>query len=1166
MILKRLNINQLPGIDAPFQVEFRGSGMHLVHGPNGVGKSSLCKAIEKLYWNDQRAGTPISITGQFEIDGVDWTVERDGKSLIWSRTDGQESPRPELPAAHQAKCFFLQLRDLIDPSRDSLSDIATQINKQMTGGFDLDAVIESFPELTRHRTRNLDKAFSKASSDIEREQREQSNLQSREDHLETLETDLISAREKANQEASIDRALGLLEKRRNIDLLRTQFNRFPPQIGELRGDEMETLNKLEERLQSDCEEVKRLDLEVKSAREKQRDSKLTTPLDPENLTAQKLRADNLIRLEDTIITIERKIADHKGQLSKAIAAIGGTGQSDRQYNLKEHGQLYEFLGRCINTRNQQEIITTKIELLKKATTSQAPESKFDQIKGAIHALRMWLRAPDSESSSSQKVQTRWWIWIGVFLSLVGGILAYFSSLLFLVMAGAGLGILVISLLLLQSTVSSPPIPESREEAKASYRLTKLDEPDQWNVPTVKSWLAKLENELSRLSASAQKLQIQQTELDQLNLEFENVQSRQTELDTERQALAKELGLQNIPDMELVDYARALDRVREEQITLAGLQEKHRDSRHTHSRELEQLTAYITQHQGGEPSSGSEAKSIIDSLDNRSKNLKQALFEEQSTLRQIGRLKSEKEQTEQSIRDIFGRLSLDQGDMPKLKDLLNQQDSYTRMREQITGLQSQIELINQELESANESDLENHTHQDLELLKKQAEQAKHRVEEISGEISEINTLTEQAKKGNSMQDLITRREDARNELQNGLETQLQSHAVKFLIGQVKDQYEQKRIPRMFKRAKSHFARFTRNSYKLQLGRHDGKPTLQALELHTGKIRELDHLSDGTRAQLLIAARIAFAEEIERDLILPFFLDEALDQSDPQRFEAIVGCLGKVSADQQRQIVYLTSDPAEQVRIEQALELADCALTSSIDLGKIRKMSVSVDDITKLDFQSGMDIPKPSGQPYAEYALNLAVPEFTPTQGWFGQSISYVLPEDNELLYRFHKNHIQSAGQWGIVENQPLAEQLCDGILAPQEVGNRIELLKVFCELCSLGRGRPVGRHDLENSNAISDRYIQGVVDIARDIKGNASRLIEILRERKDERASGFRVNQIDKLEQYFLNSGYIDDRAVLDEDELLIRARATPAADNLSEDTSLKLIQKWQTLADGFYEQ
>ena len=50
MRLKRLAINRLPGISQPFEIEAAGAGFHVVFGPNGIGKSSICRAVEGLYW------------------------------------------------------------------------------------------------------------------------------------------------------------------------------------------------------------------------------------------------------------------------------------------------------------------------------------------------------------------------------------------------------------------------------------------------------------------------------------------------------------------------------------------------------------------------------------------------------------------------------------------------------------------------------------------------------------------------------------------------------------------------------------------------------------------------------------------------------------------------------------------------------------------------------------------------------------------------------------------------------------------------------------------------------------------------------------------------------------------------------------------------------------
>ena len=48
MKLKRLRINRLPGINEPFEIESDQVGFHVIYGPNEIGKSSICRAVESL--------------------------------------------------------------------------------------------------------------------------------------------------------------------------------------------------------------------------------------------------------------------------------------------------------------------------------------------------------------------------------------------------------------------------------------------------------------------------------------------------------------------------------------------------------------------------------------------------------------------------------------------------------------------------------------------------------------------------------------------------------------------------------------------------------------------------------------------------------------------------------------------------------------------------------------------------------------------------------------------------------------------------------------------------------------------------------------------------------------------------------------------------------------
>ena len=222
---------------------------------------------------------------------------------------------------------------------------------------------------------------------------------------------------------------------------------------------------------------------------------------------------------------------------------------------------------------------------------------------------------------------------------------------------------------------------------------------------------------------------------------------------------------------------------------------------------------------------------------------------------------------------------------------------------------------------------------LERLHGELSEEAAKADGLGQQIAEIAADVKQARRGSSVQDFIAVREDAREKLLDRRDEALFAEAGRFLIDGVEEEFEQTQLPRVFERARNHFSEFTHHNYELRLSKEATSPRLFAVELSSGEGRELDELSDGTRAQLLLAARITFAEEVEHGQVLPLFLDEALDQSDPARFEAIVRGLGRVAQDQGRQIFYLTADPLDVDRIEDALAKENCKITAAIDLGLI-----------------------------------------------------------------------------------------------------------------------------------------------------------------------------------------------------------------------------------------
>ncbi|MCH7910849.1 MAG: AAA family ATPase, partial [Candidatus Hydrogenedentes bacterium] len=248
MKLKRLAINRLPGISQPFEIEAAGAGFHVVFGPNAIGKSSICRAVESLYWEDRGPSQRTSVTGEFELDGEAWWAEREGSRVRWQR-GGEDSVPPNLPASHNYRYFFLRLRDLINPSPDGTQDIASEIRRQMSGGFDLDQIAaDLFAGVSARFGRRERSDFNTATQDVQNAEGQQVGLQRRADQLEALRTQLAAAEASARRLTVVERALGLAVRLEEYAGDTLEMAAVPDGLTKLTGKEIERIDELQRRI------------------------------------------------------------------------------------------------------------------------------------------------------------------------------------------------------------------------------------------------------------------------------------------------------------------------------------------------------------------------------------------------------------------------------------------------------------------------------------------------------------------------------------------------------------------------------------------------------------------------------------------------------------------------------------------------------------------------------------------------------------------------------------------------------------------------------------------------------------------------------------------------------------------------------------------------------
>jgi hypothetical protein len=183
-----------------------------------------------------------------------------------------------------------------------------------------------------------------------------------------------------------------------------------------------------------------------------------------------------------------------------------------------------------------------------------------------------------------------------------------------------------------------------------------------------------------------------------------------------------------------------------------------------------------------------------------------------------------------------------------------------------------------------------------------------------------------------------------------------------------------------------------------------------------------------------------------------------------------------------------------------------------------------------------LPDPQETTHEELRDALDVPDWSPRQPVGRLHLWYLIEPPSTLL-----DLIESGTRtWGQLDNRYQLGGLAATPFEEKEF-SRVQALakavKVWKEAWHVGRGRPVGREALEDTDAVTDTFIDGVTEIAKERDGDAEVLLEIIREREDERVQGFYTSKADDLEDYFLDHGYLVRQDPLSPEEMWQRVLA-----------------------------
>lgn len=1069
--LTQLHLERLPGIDTPFAVPAQ-PGVNLISGPNESGKSSVARAVFQLLWPGTPAGRPFMVRGEFADHEGELQARRlDDEPVVWTR-HGEPTSAPVVPGAHLVGCYRLGLLDLNRAVADGDldQDLAREIRKQMAGGFDLDAVVNLFPQeerLLRLRRRDM----AEAEQELQRHQGEQRHLIEEEKSLSELTA------EKARAELATRQADQLAAAAEHQTLvaggkeLAAQLATLPAGMERVRPGDAETLDDLLQRRAKNSQQIAAWRDEITQSTA--RLAELNSGGDPAELAhlvreaeAQQVRADEADRA-----------------LAAATAAVAQARQDLDP----------ELLAADIPLGSRQAFE----QLLRNHRRQVAHEAEQNVLQGLLE--REALAADKTQPASRRP--------------LLGSL---------------GTLALAAGLLIIGSGRPATDIMANRFFGAALVLVV-------WGVGGIGFWLRERHNRQRAASPLGELRRELQRRSEQARTAVGEVRAR-------RREILHELGrgddrdtLELLPELDHLARYRAADEAR------AAAQGVHD---HEQTRLTEMLaTARTRLDEMGLPVKETLA-AVQAGLDlarerrSEAEGLRKVCAAAEKSLQQAER---ESTQLAAAHEDLCRRLDLSPTDsdglaqvqarvaaLPRYQQLQTELDNIRRDQERITArldggddLPTAAEVL-----ALTPAALE-------EQLTTRRELAAH-LPGLTESIVQIRERVRLAGKSDALERARSAVAEKAADLAEAVARQRENLLGRLLVERIAQRHEANTQPPVLAAMNDHLTHFTGGRYRL-LVTGDNPSRFVALDNSEQRL-ELAELSDGTRAQLLLAARLAFLNSAESGLQAPLFLDEALTASDPERFAAIAGALGRMAAVTGRQVFYLTSNPADCSAWQQALQAGNLAPAHLINLARQRGLGAAA-GAPGLAPTPVPAIPAPGKMTAADYGALIKVPALRPWAHENTVHLFHLLHDELDLLHRLLVGGTATLGQWRRLGND-LARA---GVASAEEmavVAARGQVYGAFLTAWRRGRGRPLTRADLVAGGVFSRKMLEPACRLLDETGPDGATFMAAVQAGG---VKGLRTTIKEALQEYLEREEFLDPREMWEPDEIVARVMGTVGA-------------------------
>ena len=1168
MKLRRLRIQALPGIKPGFTFEPGSDKVNIVAGPNAIGKSSLIRALKYLLADVDRRNDPpdLHLEGEFLSGDVRWTVRRTGREVAWMR-DGESATPPALPGADRFGLYPLSVESLLAENAGD-RDLAAALWRALRGGFDLDSARRSVgPRFGGAEARTL----AEKARALRTVEGAYADLHQEEVKLPGLERQIAHSEQAEVRGRRLQTALDLHEAIGTRQACADELEGFSVHMAQLRGDELDDLKALEERIAQLREQRSTAEREIEAAgRALERTGLQDSRPDAEQMAG----TEELLRqTEVEFNNLDRAGTDLKeaeAVLEDAAAQLGGNGGT-AELNPSSLQRAREVLESLVEAQFRRKELQQRLKL----AGAPPDESELEQFRDGVEALRAWLAASAAAGSSPGAARiwfvTRIFWWATLTLS---GLLA---AVAFRAGAWTVFGVIVFGIAILltfswfgrrASVLADAPV----EDAKRRYAGTGLDLPPEWSEGPVREHLRQhVQRRFDDL-----RLQKKQAEgVERMRQEIEEEDSKIAELEASSSALARKIGidpaLTGAPLYRFIDITSRFDEARAAHVRKVAV----RNDLHARTGESAvRIRDFLDEWRGEEASRlGASAtrevlnalRIALESLKARMKAASDAHGIVEAGKLEIDSLEDRIEEAETSIAKLFERAGLKEdvredidgtsrresggttvpkaGARETLVWMIDRLDDWRRARKALDDAQTEEHRLRKLLSGENglvESVEGGAVDELMRQLRKAGEQAGERTGLIEKKAA-INARLQEARRSHKLEEAARAKDQAAEALRDKRDEVLSCAATELLLDEVGSAFKTEREPDLLRRARQWFEQVTSHAFTLELRDTD---RFVALDKRLGELRALNELSSGTRMQLLLALRLAWTEDRERGGdSLPLFFDEALTTSDVDRFSVMARTISRL-ADAGRQIFYLSAR-----RLEAALwEQATGAAPAMIDLAAVRFGSM-LPDPDALRVETPPALPPPDGMAAEEYAALIGVHPVNPRVDAGGIHLFHLLRDDLDLLHSLLDTwRIDTLGQLESLLASNAPRSAISHRQTRQRLRQRCRTARSWTELWLQGRGMPVDRAVLDQCDAVAPVFLDRAAELAAKLDCDGEALVRALRAGK---LKHFRKSKTDELEKWLADKGYVDDAATLvpDERRRLTLQRVVPPTRTRADDVN-----------------